>query len=324
MNAKTTRRGACLTSRELASQHYCVQPISKDARGELRLKDAERRTCPKTDDCPTLVSQHELEVRVRRHDCDGRPKTDGRILARLTTVFDTEGTQRGVHAGELEWEADGLVIRATLRGMTNVGLHRERPFKPIEKCHEPGVLRGVLCGEVVKAKDTHLVGAQVTASYRFEFEPDEKGGSGPIVGTIEGMLLRACSPKDLECVDFATELTPGTFPNPVTIGGHSVSVQDHTGAPLGSNTVTTEGLNAGWLTTISLAAPAAEVTVTVITYTGSPITVIAYDASGAVVDTTVITGPQGVPLDGVVRGGGIVRVTVEPPQNETFLVGFCA
>lgn len=324
MNLKTRQRGPCLTSRELASRAYCVTNISKDARGELRLRDADRRTCPTTGDCPTLLTRHELEVEVRRHDCDGEVETDGRLRGRVTTVFDTDGTQRGVHAGELEWDTGRFLIQGTLRGMTNVGLHRERPFEPIEKCHQPGVLRGVLCGEIVKARDRRLVGARVTASYRFEFEPDEKGGSGRLIGTIEGMLLRACPPKDRECVDFAKDLAPGTFPNPVSIGGHSVSVEDYNGSPLGNLTVTPEGLNAGWLTTISLGTPADEVTLTVITYTSSPITVTAYDASGAVVDTAVITGPQGVALGAAVRGSGIVKVTVEPPQNETFLVGFCA
>lgn len=320
-----TDQGPCLTPDELAATPFGVWRLSKDVRGELRVEGAQRRECRTFED-RTLLTRHRLRLEARGADCDGKLDTDGRIRAELTTVFDDDGMGRGVHAGRLDWQSDSLVIRATFRGMTNVGTHREPPLKPVETCHQPGVLRGVLCGRVVRAKDDALRGAQVTASYRFEIDPDRKGGQGELRGTIEGMVLQRCSGKPGEpdaCTEFAADLPAGQHPNPLQVGGHSVGVDSYDGSPLPALEVGPQGLNAGWFTTISLAAPADAVSVTVVTYHPAPIRVTVYDASGAVVDVVELTGPQGVPQTATLHGAGIVKVTVEAPQNETFMTGFC-
>ena len=96
-----------------------------------------------------------------------------------------------------------------------------------EECRDPGALIGRLCGTVVRAVDPRLVGSLVTGVYRFEVEPTEEGGSGRLVGTVEGALVQECSPTSA-CVDFSA-LTAGA--NPRVEQGHRFEVFDHTGTP---------------------------------------------------------------------------------------------
>jgi hypothetical protein len=53
-------------------------------------------------------------------------------------------------------------------------------------------MEGKLCGEVIKPGNTKLKGCQVIAAYRIKFDPSEKGGSGAVVGTIEGVIVCFC------------------------------------------------------------------------------------------------------------------------------------
>ena len=68
-----------------------------------------------------------------------------------------------------------------------------------------------------------LLGALVTAVYRFEFEPTEEGGAGRLAGTVEGALLQECSPKSA-CVDFSV-LSAGTNPAPSRATGSRCSTR---------------------------------------------------------------------------------------------------
>ena len=82
-----------------------------------------------------------------------------------------------------------------MSGMTNEGTHREPAFKGCQECGDRGVMEGRLCGRLVDAADRALAGTQVTAAYRFAFEPQETDGDSRLRGTVEGLVVRNCAPS---------------------------------------------------------------------------------------------------------------------------------
>jgi hypothetical protein len=311
---------------DLRRDTECLSTVSKDLEGELLFIDAQVEECPELD-CKSLVSLHAVKAGVGAHDCDtelSRTVLDGTLVVRqLVTVFaDGDGMSRGVHAGDFVWRNRGFVVQGRIQGITNAGLNRAPLRRECEECRMPGVMIGRLCGTVVRSVDPALLGALVTAVYRFEFEPTEEGGAGRLAGTVEGALLQECSPKSA-CVDFSV-LSAGT--NPRVEQGHRFEVFDQTGAPVPQTDVVTWGAITGmqlwYRTTVQLAAPADAVRLTVGVF-AAPGTVTAFDQSGAVIVQVPIVGPQNVPIQVVVPGPGIASLAIECQADEHLLVELC-
>jgi hypothetical protein len=172
---------------------FCVTHVSKDVKGDLGLTSMKDQKC-KDPVCQTRRVAHTLKVDVVRTRCDsGQSKfLDGSLTAKLSTAFDTDGMHRGFHSGDFTWSGvGGLKITGRMSGITNTGTHR-RPIKDCQKCNDTGILEGRLCGEVVQPGDSKLKGCQVMAAYRIKFDPTEKGGSGAVVGTIDGVIVCFC------------------------------------------------------------------------------------------------------------------------------------
>ena len=148
-----------------------------------------------------------------------------------------------------------------MSGMTNEGTHREPAFDGCQKCGDIGVMEGRLCGRLVRASDPALIGAQVTAMYRFAFEPSEKGGEGSLKGTIEGVVVRNCEPSK-ECVGFAVV---GDDVNPRSVGGSaSIETRDRSGPTAQTSVVTwgsTTGLHLWHSSTVTFTGPVSQVEV---------------------------------------------------------------
>jgi hypothetical protein len=178
----------------LLKERLCVHNVSKDMRGDLDLNVSEHEKCAEPE-CLTLKTVHRFKVELRRHDCDSNlgGLLDGTlVIERLVTAFERDGLQRGVHAGDFEWFTQGGLVRGRMSGITNAGTHREPVFDPCERCHQPGVLTGRLCGEVVEAQVGELRECKVVATYKVRFDPSEKGGDGGVYGTLEGMVICPC------------------------------------------------------------------------------------------------------------------------------------
>lgn len=130
----------------------------------------------------------------------------------------------------------------------------------------------------------------------------------------------------LRCADFASFGGVGPVPNPVSTSGFNFEVYEFNGSPKASNSIVnwggSPGLNAGYTTQITHSA-CRSVRVTLVRMHNSPPTVTAYDASGSVVATASMTVGQGVPQELTLSGGGIVRVTVQSPQNEVSIIRYC-
>jgi len=180
---------------ELAEAILCLDELSKNVEGELLLVEAERHECRELD-CTTLTVEHLLRVKVSTHDCDSElgKLFDGTLVSKdLTTVYvDGSGLRRGMHTATFAWRTSVGLVQGRMSGMTNEGTHREPPFKGCQKCGDIGVMEGRLCGRLLRTENPKLVGAQVTAAYRFAFDATEKGGEGGLRGTIEGLVVRNC------------------------------------------------------------------------------------------------------------------------------------
>ena len=182
--------------RIILQQPMCLDALSKNLEGRLRLASARRQQC-KSPECVTLKTLHELTLKATRHrPCDsGLARAfDGVIkVARLVTAFDEDGMHRGFHAGDFTWTgAAGLRVVGRLSGVTNVGTHRAPAFQPCQRCDDRGVMEGRLCGQVVATRDPALRRCQVIAAYRIRFDPSVRGGSGAVRGTLEGVIVCPC------------------------------------------------------------------------------------------------------------------------------------
>lgn len=309
---------------ELLDATLCLAEVSKDLEGRLVPLQAEREECPALD-CTTLTTRAALALEVAPHACDSRLAAllDGRlVVGDLTTVFvDGDAGRRGMHAGTVRWSGTGVRLQGAISGMTNVGTHREPAFEPAQRCDEQGVLEGRLCARVVRARAPELVGAQVLAVYRMRFELTAEGGEGPVRGTLEGVLVRACEGDD-GCVEFSTL---GSEANPRVEAGTTFTVADLGGPVAGTEVVTwggTTGLHLWHSTTIDLAQPTDQVEL-VMAHFSSPASVTAFDSSGAAVSGATMGPVQGVPQTLVLTAPGIARLVVDAPQDETLLLRLC-
>lgn len=320
----------CATADQLERDTHCLRTVSKDVRGELRLLDRERRRCPDSD-CRTLVTDHVLRAEVATHDpCDEVPELDGRLFVRrlVTTFREVDGTSRGVHAGDFAWNTGDIVVRGDLRGMTNVGTHREPAFEGCQECHMPGDMEGMLCGRVIKATDDSLVGTQVTGAYRLRFDASEGAQDTDLRGTFEGVTLRACrddTTGERTCVELGT-LPVASHPNPWTVQDVGFEVRTWTDALAGSADVVNwgshTGLNANYHTVVTLPEPASQVDITLVHFV-TQATVEAVNAAGVVVATATMTVGQDTPETLSLSGPGITQLHVRPPQDETLITRLC-
>ncbi len=173
-------------------KEFCVSAVSKNLKGELGLSDSKEHKC-RTPECKTLRTVHGLRVEVVHTVCDSpaaRP-LDGILNVKLVTAFDTDGNHRGFHAGDFTWTGSaGLKVTGRMSGVTNEGSHR-LPIKDCQKCSDRGIMEGRLCGQVVEG-DSGLKGCQVIAAYRIKFDSGASGGTGGVVGTIEGVTVCSC------------------------------------------------------------------------------------------------------------------------------------
>ncbi len=174
----------------------CVFSVSKDVEGELLPTSAEKEECKRLE-CVTLTTTHAIRAKVSAHDCDSKrsqPLDGGLSVSPLTTIFeDADPNGRGIHAGNFRWVAPGLLITGRIQGVTNAGVLRKPLSQACEECRNPGAMVGRLCGTIRRALfDPALVGAVVTGVYRFEYKPDGEGGSGGIIGALEGAIVQEC------------------------------------------------------------------------------------------------------------------------------------
>ena len=172
---------------------FCVSALSKDLKGELGLTSSKEHKCHEPA-CKTLRTTHGIKAEVLPTVCDSATAKplNGILTVKLITAFDTDGNHRGFHSGDFSWTgAGGLKVTGHMSGVTNEGSHR-LPIKACQKCNDLGIMEGRLCGQVVEAGDSKLKGCQVIAAYRVRFDASAKGGSGGVVGTIEGVIVCFC------------------------------------------------------------------------------------------------------------------------------------
>jgi hypothetical protein len=188
----------CFDDPELIlNAQVCVTSLSKDARGETKVRTDKVMRCKETP-CVTLRTSAILQLVVDTHaPCDevlGQELSGKFEVADLATAYEKDGLGRGVHAGNFVWTSTkGVVVQGKMSGITNAGLVRAKPFAPgVEKCLSKGILVGRICGKVVKTEDPKLRAANVVATYRFKTPASPKGENGPVVGTIEGVLVVPC------------------------------------------------------------------------------------------------------------------------------------
>lgn len=309
------------------SRRECLEAVSKNVEGELRLLDREVQECLEPP-CTTLKTDHVLRMSVRSHEpCDSRLARvlDGLLVVRTLahSLSGPTGKGRGYHTGRFRWSGAGTIAEGGMAGTTNAGTHRAPVFDPCQECDAPGYLEGQLRGRIVKSRERGLVGCQVTAAYRLRFDPSEGFDDTAITGTIEGVLVCPCTAG--ECVEFRT-FPEAAHPNPWAVGGHSFLVLDHAGAPKPDSRVTTmggmRGLDVGFATRVTLGASASAVDLT-LAHFANPATATALDGAGAVVDSATMT-VAGAPETLHLSGGGIASVEVKATNDETLLLEFCA
>jgi hypothetical protein len=184
---------------DLLAAEVCLFELSKDVEGALSQPEGQHHVCPE-DDCRSLTTDQDLDLALRSHDCDtefGR-LFDGQLRSLdLATVYvDGDGSRRGMHTATFSWRSRAGLVQGTLSGLTNEGTHRAPAFGECQKCSEVGVMEGRLCGRLIRAAEPRLTGAEVVAAYRLRFDASSSGALGGVRGTIEGLIVRSCEPKN--------------------------------------------------------------------------------------------------------------------------------
>ena len=183
--------------RYIRDERMCLFGISKDAKGALRLEDAEAETCDERK-CKTLKTVHLLELKLTAHrPCDAREARalNGSLVSRdLASAFvNGDGKLRGFHGGTFRWQGTNLLATGSLSGVTNAGTHR-KPFDPAcQECKAPGFMDGRFCGVIRRAPDRTFVGCNLIGIYKLQVaDPSSKGGQGPLQGVLEGVVVCPC------------------------------------------------------------------------------------------------------------------------------------
>ena len=185
---------------EVFDSQRCLDAVSKDVKGTVRISAKHPALC-EARKCTTFHSLGLLKLATTNHKpCDSKLSlklaTGTFAVKRLATSYDTDGLERGVHAGDFSWSFAGthVAIEGRMSGITNAGILRAPAFQvECESCSAPGIMIGRLCGEVVGGAPARYKGAQLVAVYRFEVaKPSKEGATGTVVGTIEGVLVEQC------------------------------------------------------------------------------------------------------------------------------------
>jgi hypothetical protein len=313
----------------LIERIVCLDSLSKDLDGELRLVESEEERCRERD-CTTLETLHQLELRVARHDCDsdaGAALVGTLHSAGLVHKFeDGDGNRRGIHEGSFRWRGVGALATGTLRGITNAGTHRKPAFEDCQRCDNPGVIEGIPLGTVRRARDRRLLGCGLRAAYRLRFDPSSRGGSGAVTGTLEGAIVCDCrrEPSRTTCIDFGA-LAPGPGANPRLEQGVSFTVRDVAGNPVASTQISTMGaftrLDIGFQTGIKLPFPCTAVEATLVTR-AAPAGLEALNADGTQAGVATMSGAQNVAETLRVTGTSIDNAMISATQDETLLLRF--
>src|ERR1700730_2729417 len=102
---------------ELFDTVFCLEPVSKDAQGELHPLVVEPQVCRESD-CKTLKTIHALRVSLSSHPCDralGATLDGDLVVMNLTTAFaDGDGQARVSHLGDFRWSSPAALIVGTL------------------------------------------------------------------------------------------------------------------------------------------------------------------------------------------------------------------
>jgi hypothetical protein len=182
---------------DVFSSDTCVTSLSKDVKGRITLSTSKRHVCAESK-CVTLRTQGALKVTLASHaPCDGTlaQLLSGTLAIRaLATAYENDGLGRGVHAGDFRCvSANHDEIDGRISGITNAGLVRGAPFDPaVEECSSEGILVGRLCGRIVKSTNPQLANARIVATYRLRTSATPKGENGPVIGTLEGVVVTPC------------------------------------------------------------------------------------------------------------------------------------
>jgi len=166
----------------------CMQPVSKDLRGEFSVERQEKQECEKPY-CVTLKGWLTFNVDVTPHDpCDVVPAFDGTIEGELVFAYINDGTGRGYHLGRFKWAGSASTLIGRMSGVTNAGTHRA-PAQDCEPCDRGGHMEGRLDAVVV---DGEHQGCRVLATYVIEFDSGSKVQSTAVYGTLEGVSICPC------------------------------------------------------------------------------------------------------------------------------------
>lgn len=312
----------------LLDRIVCLSELSKDVKGELRPVEVEVEKCQQRD-CVTLETIHHLDLEISTHDCDSRAGRllDGRLGAQLVHKYlDGDGNRRGVHEGRFRWRGVDLLATGTMTGVTNVGTHRQPAFDGSQRCKDTGVMEGMLLGTITRARNKRLLGCELRAAYRLRFDPSKEGGSGGVVGVLEGAIVCDCRGPARTCIDFST-MNAGTGPNPRAEQGVTFTVHDFSGAPQANTDITAmgtpfTGLNVGYTTEIQLPVPCSAIEATLVHFS-QPASIEAFEGSGASAGSVTMSGGQAAPETLSLNGTSITRVVINAPQDETLLLRFC-
>jgi hypothetical protein len=217
----------------------CLNAVSKDAGGDIRLLEDRQEEC-RAEECRTLKTMHllHLQLSTGTGGCDAFERTlDGTLYTKDLVHAFTNGdsTLRGVHAGTFRWAGHTARAEGTLSGISNAGTHRGKPFRDCQRCDEPGWMEGRLCGSIVEADDPGLVGCQLIGTYRLQLEGRFSDPGASVRGTIEGLVVCACEAGP--CIDFQG-FPIGTMANPLTVQGVTFTRLDTSGNPTPNLTVT--------------------------------------------------------------------------------------
>ncbi len=183
---------------DIRCTRMCLENLSKNLEGRLRLIDAEKEECGDPP-CTTLKMYHFAELRISAHDCDSdisRKLLDGtfKIYDLNHAMRNADEKDRGLHAGNFHWSGQGgAVARGQISGITNANTYRRPFFESRQPCNQTGVMEGRFCGTIQQSPDPALpVGSQVIGTYRFRFDPSLGAEASGMQGTLEGVIVYGC------------------------------------------------------------------------------------------------------------------------------------
>ena len=151
--------------RVIRFKKFCIDEISKNARGKLEEIKKEIQPC-EHQECKTLKTRHGLKLFVGSHDpCDsdkGKLFNGTIVTDSLVHAFkDGSFVERAVHAAEFQWFGSGIYAVGSFSGITNANTNREPIFEDCKlPCNARGHMEGRFCGTVINAELPISLGAR--------------------------------------------------------------------------------------------------------------------------------------------------------------------